>query len=1179
MPATDTGKVLREIQSLIGDADCDGLPDGQLLARFVDQRDESAFELLVRRYGRLVFGVCRRVLADPHAAEDAFQATFLVLVHKARSLDRRRPVADWLYTVASRLARRARANAARRREREVDAARHHPDAADPPTPDDTLRVLHEELNRLPEQHRVPLVLSYLEGRTYEQVARAIGYPVGSVGWRLARAKEALRDRLASRGVVCPATGIGVLLGAAGSGAAVPAPLVAATVRAGLWFAGEQVAEGAVSAQVIELARGALGTMTTSKWALAAGVLLAIGLGGGTVWMARSAAMADDPKPTAGKVADAAKDLKPAELPAGATARMGSTQFRHGEAVFFIAYTADGKHLVTAGRDNAVILWDRATGQEVRRYERASPKPALELKPPMDLVMPVKMMRGIGADDFPVALSPDGKTLVAGKDGVITVWDVATGKTVHELTAAATVSELVFTPDGTSLLSVDANQAIVHWDPATGKQQKTTDLKAPEGGLAGLIRTGGAISPAGTHYVRQQLDTDTANAVLRVHNLATGEVLPDIKLGAGGTQNIGFSPDGKYLVWSGFIDAVTVWDVAAHKEVGRFGGGMNGKLRFFGRSIRVSDDGKLLAVTTGNDAIEVWDIPTGNHLRTIGGFELDRNNGIAFKVVIGAGNRLTRSDLAFAPDGKTIAASLGNAAVRQFDVSTGNEVGATGGHLSGVIAVGSAGRSVVTVSKESVRVWDTAGGREIRQWPLLPPAVAAAVSPDGKRVATPSGDGTVRIWDPATGQKLRDIDTRRPTIAGLGFSPDGKTIATKTELNSAVNLWDTTTGTHLRTLGQDGEPAFSGGKVMIDVSGVQTPAVVFSPDGRFVAAAGDRKQLCVWDAASGAPVCEIPMTAQKLGVAFGFSPNGHVLAVVANGGVMTGYEVATGEKRYEMKPAATGAAALYPSEISGGMMAINTLGRGNANAGSVGFTTDGRFILVAAGGPVVRAWDTLTGQEAGQLKGHNGSVSVLRVAPDGHSLVTGSVDTTALTWNLGNLPRVEVSREVPLNADELETLWGDLAKSDAEVGFAAARKLLTDRKQAVALLKDRLRPVPAIEDARISQLVADLGGAFDARRKATAELERLGEMATPHLRKALEGNPPLELKQRVERLLEKAAVQKPHGDQLRELRSIELLELAATPEAKPVLDALANGASAARLTREAKAAAERLAAAK
>ena len=883
MAKTDTGQLLREVRNLIGNGDPDSLPDGQLLARFVDQRDESAFEVLVRRYGRLVFGVCRRVLDDPHSAEDAFQATFLVLVHKAPSLDRRRSVADWLYTVAFRLATRVRANAARRKQKETHAARNRSDAVEPTSPDDMHTILHEELNRLPEQHRVPLVLSYFEGRTYEQVARALGCPIGTVGLRLNRAKEALRDRLTSRGVTCPAAGIAVLIATANAGATVPALLFDATVRAGLWFAGERVGSAAASAQVIELARGAMGTMTASKWALAAGMLLTVGLCGGT--LAFSGATADPQNPMPEKTVASPQQAKPTDLPAGTTARMGSAQFRHGEAIFFIAYTADGKQIVTAGRDKAIRLWDRATGREVRHFERAASNKAPLDPKPKTAAMPGKMMRpgAIGAEDFPLALSPDGKTLAGGKDRIITVWDVASGKKLHELTAAATVAELVFTPDGRSLISADSNQAVTLWNPATGKSQKTFEVKVA-GGTEVPVKTGAAVSPAGTHLVEQVLDPQGATATSGCMNWRPARCCPTSS-SRPAAQNITFSPDGKLLAWSSFFDGIIIWDVAANKQVAQFGRSEGMKVRLFGDTIRFSPDGKTLAVTMANDTIELWDIASATRIRTIDGYEPDRNANkaamdmggkVAVRIVLGNKNRLVHTDLAFSPDGKTIAASLGNATVRQYDADSGKEVGATPGHVSGVIAVGSDGRNVVTVSKESVWVWNARAG-EVRHWSVSPPAVAAVVSPDAKRVATASGKGVVQIWDTATGKKLLDLDTKRGDVAGIGFSPDGKLIATKAELNSAVNLWDAATGNHLRTIGQDGEPVFSGGRVTLDLSGMQTPAIVFSPDDRLIAATGDKKQLCIWDAASGSLVSEIPAPGRALGVAIGFAPNGHVLA--------------------------------------------------------------------------------------------------------------------------------------------------------------------------------------------------------------------------------------------------------------------------------------------------------------
>ncbi len=940
MDAT-TGRLFREIRVLVGAGDDGGLPDGQLLDRFAHDRDEAAFELLVRRYGRLVLGVCRRVLADPHTAEDAFQATFLILVHRANALDRRRPIADWLYTVAHRLACRAKANTHRRKQRESDPELARPPAG-PPACDDTSVILHEELNRLPEKHRAPIVLAYLEGRTYEQVSAALGCPVGSVGWRLTQALQLLHNRLTNRGVVMPAAGVGALIAVSAAGGSVPLPLVEATVRTALWFAGSRVADVAVSTAAAELARGTLGAMTSYKL-VAAGLLVAVGLGGGTAWLARSTAMSDPPAAVA-KSPTAAKEKG---LPDGAISRMGSSALRHGEAVFFVAYTPDGKHLITAGRDHSVRMWNRETGEEVRAFERAAAKQPAASKPsPAEMAMPGKVMRAVGAEDFPITLARDGKTLAAGRGEVVTVWEVATGKAIRELTAPAVVNELTFTPDGKSLVACDTGNAITLWDTASGAVAKSYKLPAAGDGDASL-RTGVAISPAGTHAVQQFLDGSAANGVLRVTDLASGKSGEDIKLSVGGAQSFAFSPDGKRMAWASFTDGVVVWDVLQNKQIASFGKG-EGRPRFFGNSISFADDGERLAVTLANDAVEVWDIAGAKLERTIGGHESERSHRVAVRVVVGAGNRMTRTDLAFAADGKAVAASFGNATVRQYDLTTGKEVTPATGHQSGVIAVGSDGRTTVTVSKESVRVWDAASGREVRHWSLGPPAVAAAVAADGKWVATASGGGMLRLWNPATGEKVRDIDTKRADVAGLGFSPDGKTLATKAELNSAVNLWDVSTGAHLRTIGKDGEPVLSGGRVSIDTAGARTPAVVFSADGRLIAAVGDRKQVGLWDATTGAAVCEVAAAA----VAFTFAANGQVLAVLTADGSVTGYEVATGEKRYTFK-SATNSAEPLQGQLGGGAMSVTAFTRGQAAGGGVGFSADGRLVAFGTGGPAVR----------------------------------------------------------------------------------------------------------------------------------------------------------------------------------------------------------------------------------
>ncbi|MDB5313307.1 MAG: polymerase sigma factor, sigma-70 family [Gemmataceae bacterium] len=179
------------------------MPDGSLLRRFVAGREQAAFTALVQRHERFVRGVCVQVLGDAHRAQDASQATFLVLARRAGMLDGRGTLAGWLYKVAYHLALRYRAAEDRQRRREQDAVERSPRGAstfsDVLDQEELRRALSEELQRLPEKYRLPLVLCYFDGRTHAEAARAIGLPRGSIAKRIGEGLERLRERLLDRG--------------------------------------------------------------------------------------------------------------------------------------------------------------------------------------------------------------------------------------------------------------------------------------------------------------------------------------------------------------------------------------------------------------------------------------------------------------------------------------------------------------------------------------------------------------------------------------------------------------------------------------------------------------------------------------------------------------------------------------------------------------------------------------------------------------------------------------------------------------------------------------------------------------------------------------------------------------------------------------------------------------------
>jgi RNA polymerase sigma factor (sigma-70 family) len=268
-----------------------GLTDGQLLERFLAEREEAAFEALVLRHAAMVLCVCRRVLRNEDDAEDAFQATFLVLVRKAGSIKPRELVGHWLYGVAYRTAVRARALDARRRMKE----RAMPTVRSPGNDDldELLPLLDDELSRLPEKYRVPIVLCDLEGKSRKDVANTLGWPEGTLSGRLARARALLGKRLARRGVVLPAAGLLSALGVGAVAHAAPPALVTATTRAAMVVAtGRALTAGLVSASVLALSEGVLKTMLLSKLKVLCVAALAVSVSAGAVGLSFRAAAAD-----------------------------------------------------------------------------------------------------------------------------------------------------------------------------------------------------------------------------------------------------------------------------------------------------------------------------------------------------------------------------------------------------------------------------------------------------------------------------------------------------------------------------------------------------------------------------------------------------------------------------------------------------------------------------------------------------------------------------------------------------------------------------------------------------------------------------------------------------------------------------------------------------------------------
>jgi hypothetical protein len=245
--------------------------------------------------------------------------------------------------------------------------------------------------------------------------------------------------------------------------------------------------------------------------------------------------------------------------------------------------------------------------------------------------------------------------------------------------------------------------------------------------------------------------------------------------------------------------------------------------------------------------------------------------------------------------------------------------------------------------------------------------------------------------------------------------------------------------------------------------------------------------------------------------------------------------------------------------------------------ALAFAPDGRFLALGGSDNIIRVHDVRDGKELGQFAGHDGAILALAFAPNGQTLLSGSNDTTALAWDGGAMLATAGKPVVELSDQEVQSLWSDLASQEGPKVYKAIITFSAASKQTVPFFKEQVKPEPGVAESKIESLLKDLeSNDFNVRQAATDELEKLGPLAVPALKKLLEGQPALETRQRVDKLLQRLETgAEPPAEQLRAIRAVRILEWLGDADARAILDKLAKGAPGARLTVDAQEAVERL----
>jgi RNA polymerase sigma factor (sigma-70 family) len=948
--------------------------DSALLCRFVHEADEAAFASIMKLHGPLVFGICKRVLGHEQDAEDAFQASFLVLARKAKSIREQAALSSWLYGTAYRLCVRAKARSVSRSQRERQSSRPAQSGPhDDVTWNELRSVLDEELARLSDRHRAPLLLCYFKGLNQDQAARQLGCRVRTLKARLKRGRELLRRRLARRGLTLSAALAVPLLTCEVTAAGFRPGLIQTTAHAARLFATHQPMRNAVAKSVVNLAQGNLRAIILSKCQIALALMLTVtvAVGGTTLALDRPPSLPQEKKEAAPRVKQELPRLvdglqfkaTTSELPSGALARLGTNNFRfRHEETQRVSFLQDGKTILTAS-GSKVLMWETTTGRQIRSID----------------VSPIAI-RGY-------ALSPDCSLLGVGggltddpnwENGVIRVLDTATGKEIRSFARTArdmSYCALAFTPDNKCLISCGDTGKLLIEEISSGSKIRERVFPRDRGSIA--------LSPDGS-LLAVYTGANTQKTFL--WKWQTEEKPSEIPIGTRRISGLSFSPDGRLLAaCSDLKEPLAIWDVG------------NAKIKFklpaplpFNScgDPAFSPDSRLVVVasheeldTNRSGGIFLWSLVTGTIIK---GFPIPGETARA---------------TAISADGRWLVA-LCHDRVHVWDMQTGAEIGAEQpGHSGAIEQVATSATVIATASNDhTVRLWDSLTYKPVGKLQHDACVRAIAFSPDGTWLASSCLDDVLRIWDVTGRREIRKFPGHGK-VGGcrvLSFSADGSRLLSWGD-DDFVRVWDVINGqlllAHDLRIPDPEEPDKK--DRVVDAT---RDMAVFSRDGACFVISSDG-QHSVYDTLSGkklrtilAPDCN-RITSLTLS-----SDSKYLLASSFDKSVET--KLADGRTRFSVSHTTV---SLW--ELETGKLIRSQKFAVSYRGPSAIFSPDSKQIVVkdAKPGARIHFYDLKTGQEQRVIEGMTGDITAFCITPDNKRLICALNDTTALVWNLSAMP--------------------------------------------------------------------------------------------------------------------------------------------------------------------------------